>query len=203
MKYLSIDIETTGLLPLTHQIIMISAVVEDTFVNTDVEYLPHFTRYVKHEQYIGEAKALSMNYWIFDEILSDKPMFPVVSQELMYEEFQIFVEEHFSKKVMLAGKNVGSFDLQFIKQYCPWDNEALVNKFSHRILDVGPYCMKSDDEEILNLSDLLLRYKLGKASSHNAQDDARDVIRVIRARNKELREMELLSNLSGSFMGTK
>ena len=61
MKYVSIDIETTGLDPETCQIIQIGAVIEDTENPVPVENLPSFKCLVEHPQYTGSPFALVMN----------------------------------------------------------------------------------------------------------------------------------------------
>ena len=61
MKYVSIDIETTGLDPETCQIIQIGAVIEDTLIEKPVDELPRFQCLVEHSQISGSPFALRMN----------------------------------------------------------------------------------------------------------------------------------------------
>lgn len=69
MKYVSIDIETTGLNPEKCQVLQIGAVIEDTSNPLPFEELPKFNCIVEHDDYLGQPTALKMNSWIF-EILS-------------------------------------------------------------------------------------------------------------------------------------
>jgi len=69
MKYVSIDIETTGLDSETCQILQIGAVIEDTANPKPLDELPKFMCILEHETYSGQPTALSMNSWIL-KILS-------------------------------------------------------------------------------------------------------------------------------------
>ena len=58
MKYVSIDIETTGLDPETCQILQVGAVIEDTQNLLPLEELPKFNCIVEHPAYTGSPYAL-------------------------------------------------------------------------------------------------------------------------------------------------
>ena len=57
MKYVSIDIETTGLDPETCQTIQIGAGIEDTNNPLPIEDLPRFKCLVEHPQYTEIGRA--------------------------------------------------------------------------------------------------------------------------------------------------
>jgi oligoribonuclease (3'-5' exoribonuclease) len=59
VRYVAIDIETTGLDPETCQILELGAVIDDLV--SPIESLPRFSIIVKYEIYTGQAGALVMN----------------------------------------------------------------------------------------------------------------------------------------------
>lgn len=61
MRYISIDIETTGLDPETCQILSIGAVIEDTLNPIPFDELPTFHAVIKRENVSGSLFALNMN----------------------------------------------------------------------------------------------------------------------------------------------
>lgn len=69
MKYISIDIETTGLDPETCQILSIGAVIEDTLNPIPFEDLPKFHGVIKRENVSGSLFALNMNRDLIETIV--------------------------------------------------------------------------------------------------------------------------------------
>jgi hypothetical protein len=61
MRYISIDIETTGLDPDFNQILSIGAVIEDTLNPLPFEELPKFHAVIKRESVYGSIFALNLN----------------------------------------------------------------------------------------------------------------------------------------------
>ena len=61
MRYISLDIETTGLDPEICQILSIGAVIEDTLNQLPFEELPKFHAVIKRENVSGSIFALNMN----------------------------------------------------------------------------------------------------------------------------------------------
>ena len=61
MKYVSIDIETTGLDPETCQVLQIGAVIEDTEQVLPIDQLPKFNCIVENQSYTGSPYALWLN----------------------------------------------------------------------------------------------------------------------------------------------
>src|SRR5579859_714363 len=68
MKYISIDIETTGLNPALHQILEIGAIIEDTEKQLPRNECPTFHAYIDSEYYICDAYAAALNANIFKKI---------------------------------------------------------------------------------------------------------------------------------------
>ena len=69
MKYISIDIETTGLDPENCQILSIGAVIEDTLNQLPFEDLPKFHGVIKRENVSGSLFALNMNRDLIEAIV--------------------------------------------------------------------------------------------------------------------------------------
>lgn len=197
MKYVSLDIETTGLNPKTPENILgISMVVEDTSKpDTPLMQLPHFTCFIGHEHISGSPFALHLNAWILKEIdnwLNGKPTkypcyFPTGPDDKylaglngMYpkgtwlEEAMLFLDKHFgTNRINLAGKNVGCFDLQFLPS-------MLAERFRSRIIDAGSVLVDWSRDALLDLGTLKKRAGLGDVVSHDMYEDALDVIAVLR-----------------------
>lgn len=177
MKYLSLDLETTGLDHKTCDVIMLSAIFEDTADLKPLEKLPHFTCYIRHVNYEGEAYALGMNGWIFKEISGQVvPKYPVHDQVRAMDNLGYFIKEHFGRdKPTLAGKNVSGFDWQFLKNKAPF-------KVHHRMIDVGSVFADFSKPCLPSLSQVKLQCNLGDEVAHDAYEDALDVIKVLRTK---------------------
>ena len=77
MKYISIDIETTGLDPSTCQILSVGAIIEDSNNIQSYEDLPKFHVAIKHDQITGSPFAINMNRELIEENASLKGYFTV------------------------------------------------------------------------------------------------------------------------------
>lgn len=191
MKYVSLDVETTGLDPENDQVLQISMVVEDTKnVNLNLYDLPHWTAYVRHDRYTASnAFAVSLNGWIFDILSGRKKClngYPIVSSaNIAFDLPNLniippgeFLYKHFGdEKVTVAGKNAAGFDLPFIKHY------EFAHYFDHRVLDPGSLFVDFDkDERLPGLNKCLERAGVNTKVTHDAREDALDVIRVLRSK---------------------
>lgn len=179
MRYLSLDIETTGLDPETCQIIELAAIVADTEDNEILlEELQTYHVLVEHDLYYGEAYALAMNKEILAELAD--PNFTDIKK--------IYVEDladHFSNwliqvlpdtKITVAGKNVASFDNLFLRKLNNYD----YLRFSHRMIDVGSmYWNPSKDSKVPDTKTICKMLRM-PSSNHRALDDAKMVIQMIR-----------------------
>lgn len=181
MRYISLDIETTCVHPMKPEnILMLSMVIEDTKTLLPVDELPHFTCYFvrKDDTYTGSAYALQMNAWIF-EMLSGKKPFDRPAYEIDGPAFKNDVEDFFVKnglglgKKFLAGKNIAVFDYQFLPEW-------LKGQFKARMIDPGSVFLDFKSDGIKNLDDLKKEFGLMDGVSHNAYEDAKDVIRILR-----------------------
>lgn len=200
MKYVSIDIETTGLDPETCQILQIGAVIEDTLNPVPLEDLPSFKCIVEHENYSGSPFALSLNSWILkilgglenktkDERLEYRKYHNILPAGLVAKSFQMWLIENCLAtdligpvKINAAGKNFASFDKVFLQKLPSWGANVQIRQ---RILD--PAILLTDwktDESLPNLQVCIDRCKLTGEVTHDALQDAIDVVRVIRSVTK-------------------
>ncbi len=61
MIYVSIDIETTGLDPLSNNVLSIGAIIEDTTKKLPYDECPKFNAIVLNKQLQGSPRAITMN----------------------------------------------------------------------------------------------------------------------------------------------
>lgn len=174
MIYCSIDIETTGLDPVLNQTLEIGAILYESGVGE----IARFHCFVEHEQYIGSAFALHLNRKILYK-LANKHEFPehnFFRPSEVRSEFGAWLNDHMGdRKITPAGKNFGSFDRQFLLQLLPGLNRYL----SHKDLDPGSMFAKRDQDEAPWLSKCLEMCKMDPTVTHNALDDAQQVIDLI------------------------
>lgn len=198
MKYVSIDIETTGLDPESCQILQIGAIIEDT--NNQMEYseLPKFQCVVEHPEYSGQPTALKMNSWLF-EILSGlegktketrleyRKTHNIIPVGLVAKSLQMWlisnglIPEFINEpvKITAAGKNFASFDKQFLQKLPNWGSSIQIRQ---RIIDPAVMVTNwKEDSTLPNLNTCLQRLGLPGEVTHDALADAWDVVRVIRA----------------------
>lgn len=221
MKYISIDIETTGLDPDFNQILSIGAVIEDTLNPLPFEELPKFHAVIKRESVYGSIFALNLNK---DLIQAMKDYSEARTQELkdeieesfgakFYEEDEVvealyhfcyrnnlvefdpdFLNKHIKlvdgktypiltsnmKKTYLncAGKNFAGFDKKFLEKLPRWKQ---VFSIRSRVLDPGILFVDwINDESIPSLDQCKQRAGIDGAVTHNAVEDAMDVVMLLR-----------------------
>lgn len=205
MKYLSIDIETTGLDPLTCDVIEFGAILEDTENPAGREKLPTFHKYLWRDVYRGEPYALAMNAHIFQKMLELKKTEGVggfhdhdkklTNPDFLWDHFGWWMydnRKHWAgtpfgdsndnrywldgPRLVVAGKNVAGFDIPFLKQI-----KGNFPKFHHRVIDPGMmYFDPRNDTVPPDLKECKKRAKLPEHVSHEALDDAWDVIQLVR-----------------------
>ena len=204
MKYLSIDIETTGLDPLTCDVLEIGAILEDTENPAGRENLPTFHKYLWRDVYRGEPYALAMNAHIFQKMLELKKTTDVdayheihgllIRPDQLWDHFGWWLysnrklwagtkfddDRHFfiseTPRLVAAGKNVAGFDIPFLKQI-----KGNFPRFHHRVIDPGMmYFDPRNDNVPPDLKECKKRARLPEHVSHEALDDAWDVIQLVR-----------------------
>jgi oligoribonuclease (3'-5' exoribonuclease) len=189
MKYVSLDLETTGIFnhggKAPDKILQLSAVVEDTSNLLPLNELPHYTVFVAHDTYRGEAYALQMNAWILKEIAQWEstrwkpegsryvPKWPVMQEHSWPSELLDFLKQHFGNdRVNVAGKNVAGFDLLFLP-------DQVKSRFRHRVIDPGSMFVDFTKNAAPGLDEICKPLGIS-AVTHDAYDDALSVIEVIR-----------------------
>jgi oligoribonuclease len=220
MKYVSIDIETTGIDNENTQTLSIGLVVEDTVDIKPIEELPKLEIAIIRERIEGEIFAINMNRQLIADILeykmarSDeerKEIEKKTSRESLKEEdvtrriFQFLWENGaLDGKIDLvgavefvngksypaltskmkpfyfnaAGKNFANFDNKFLERLPRW-RQCL--KARGRTLDPSVlYIDWVNDDCAPGLSLCKRRAGLDEVVTHNAIDDALDVVMLFR-----------------------
>lgn len=164
-RYVSIDIETTGLNPETCQVLEIGAVLEDWV--SDIESLPKFHCIVKHGFIKGTPFALAMNTRLL-ELLAEPRL-----SEYMYlppqdvgRMFESWLTKHGldAHKLNVAGKNFAGFDKPFLYKMPNFRDHIC---FNQRVIDPAIlYWMPDIDETLPGSSLCLQRIGLGKNVAH-------------------------------------
>jgi len=183
MKYVSIDLETTGLCHSTCQIIEFGAVIDDLGDLKPIEECPTFHCYllpkIVPSIYAGEPYALSMHPEIFRRIAVREEGYEYIKYEELAAKFADWLREqdvnlHFTA----AGKNFATFDKLFLDRVPGWNDEL---KIRHRVIDPAMlYWLPSENEQLPNLETCLDRAGIPKTVQHTAVEDALDVVRLIR-----------------------
>ncbi len=178
MKYVSIDLETTGLDPENCQIIEFSAIIDDG--ESALANLPKFHCYVVANEYRGDPYALSMHSTIFRRI-SDRPIeFRFICQTDLAVCFKNFLlNSGLTSHITVAGKNFASFDWRFLRRMPAWDTTI---KIRHRVIDPGNLYWNPvlDGERLPNLKTCLKRAGFEHDVAHTAFEDALDVVLLVR-----------------------
>lgn len=221
MKYISIDIETTGLDSDLNQILSIGAVIEDTNNLVPIEELPKFHAIIKRESVYGSIYALNLNK---DLIQAMKDHSEAKTEELKQEVEESFgakfyhedevvealfhfcydnglvpVDPNFLNKQIrvvngktypmltsnmpktylnCAGKNFAGFDKKFLEKLPRWKQ---VFSIRSRVLDPGVLFVDwKNDESIPSLDTCKQRAGIEGVVTHNAVEDAMDVVMLFR-----------------------
>jgi oligoribonuclease len=206
MKYVSIDIETSGIDPEKHQILEFSAIIEDTKNPLSFDEIPKFNAKFFYKEIIGEPIALAMNtrlleiFSIYDKIdnLSDRAFFreeeniyyttrfpePNNAYNNAWSDFKKMLSLSFSsrEKITIAGKNFAIFDMPFlIKTSTYWDKDHHDCIFNRRIIDVANFYINFLNDDVLpNTEECIKRSNLNLQSNHDSMMDAWNVIQLLR-----------------------
>jgi hypothetical protein len=189
MKYVSIDIETTGLDPETCEILEVAAII-DTDPMIPIDSLPTFRfRFVK-DTYQGEPFAFSMH----KELLKDLAMNPVTGPaddwgNIYGRPFNFSTD--FSRwlnkwrvdplSFVVAGKNFANFDAAFLKKLAGIPERV---RWHHRVLDPGNMFVLPSDRTVPSTDECCERAGINphdfQGSAHTAIYDAKLVVALIR-----------------------
>jgi DNA polymerase III epsilon subunit-like protein len=174
MKYLSLDIETTGL-SLQSNIIQIAAIYQTPHGQNGV-----FNCLIDDELTHVEYGALAITAPIYKELARPTGVTPIYKIHEAKNAFSQFLKElSETDRFTVAGKNTANFDIPILTR---WGYDT--TRFSHRVLDVGSLYLP-DFGKIPSLSEI--NKKLGRSDvSHDALQDCMDVVAAVEAkiRNK-------------------
>jgi len=188
--YLSIDIETTGISD-NAQILQISAVFDD--LKSPLGSLKTIDLPIKYDVLNNaEPYAIGMNAELFKKMMDKN--FKVFTPSQAGFELVTFIRDcraslpldwtgHDTQKLVFAGKNVASFDIPKLKTFLSGiTRESYISSFNrdvhYKTLDVGSLFFDTFGENV-SLSEI--NKLTGRAAvTHNALDDAFDVVHAIR-----------------------
>lgn len=223
MKYVSIDIETTGLDPEKCDILSIGAVIEDTNNPLPLDQLPSFHVAIKRENISGSMFAINMNrelietivnyqstkddnekseiikktgmkflyedevaidfyYFLYKNgLMNDNGSNRIYTQHPIYGEVPSINQKSIpSDHLNVAGKNFGTFDKLFLERLPRW--KQLI-KMRTRILDPAILFVDwKSDESLPGLNLCKVRSEIKGEVTHNALEDAIDVVAVLRTK---------------------
>lgn len=186
MRYISLDLETSGGKPQRHQILELAAVVEDTKRPRPLADLPVFRRAVRHHEYVGTAGALALNARLLEELARKEPnpeicppdeLLPQLREFLLAQGFK--ADKHNCVTVTMAGKNIASFDLGFLRELPGYG--TLVRAEPAMLDPAAFYLNWKKDSRLPTMSICKARAKFEDDTiAHEAVADALDVIQLLR-----------------------
>lgn len=194
MRYVSIDIETTGLNPETCQIIEFAAVADDLRVQSPLQSLPTFQTYVHHPVYTGEPYALGMHQKIFQKLARGNQEDRFTTPDLLFRKFfdwlkgigytpEVSCDGNSCGqqiKINVGGKNFANFDKRFLEKL---PNNLV--KFNHRIIDPCMLYFNPDKDDVLpSTEECMKRAGVIGTVAHTALEDALVVCSLLRAKFK-------------------
>lgn len=210
MIYTSIDIETSGLDPEKNCVLSIGAIIEDTEKKLPFEECPKFNAIILQNEIVGSPRAITMNKDIISMVGEYLEGNDETKQNYQTHSDYLFLEKeevvkrfyHFllnngyrdgndwvppvsmidskSKPITLnvAGKNFGTFDKLFLQQL-PWWQKLIRTR--QRVLDPAILCVDwVNDSSLPSLTQCKERKNIEGVVTHNALEDAWDVIQVLR-----------------------
>ena len=210
MKYLSIDIETSGLDPENNQILSIGAIVEDTDNKLSFDEIPKFHVCILADQLIGSPFALQMNKELIEAMVhyqtaedqdEKNDLVQMTGMIFLHKEDVVTLFYNFLYKngfvksdetdnftgltskmkpvtINVAGKNFGTFDKLFLERLPRWKQAIRIRQ---RIIDPSILFIDwKNDDAIPSLNTCKQRANLDGIVTHNAIEDAWDVIQLLR-----------------------
>jgi DNA polymerase III epsilon subunit-like protein len=218
MKYISIDIETSGLNPDMNNVLSIGAIIEDTTKKLPYEELPKFNAIILQNNIQGSPRAITMNKEIITlmgdylecdnetrKLIEERSEYIFCEEDTVAQKFYDFLWVNgymmhmevlktirvvdgsslpmFNSQtppitINVAGKNFGTFDKLFLEQL-PWWKKLIRTR--QRVLDPSILCVDwVNDKTLPSLTDCKNRMGVSGIVTHNALEDAWDVIEILR-----------------------
>lgn len=200
MNYVSIDLETTGLDKNEHQIIEFGAIIEDTNNPKSYEDSKKYRRIIlaRDRKYVFSSKAAEINAGLIKTIsLIENGGNPPLESDTNFTNTVLFLDQlipDFKQwlyvngftpntrgvlKIVAAGKNFASFDLQFLLAIPDFESYGI--GFHHRSIEPGMAYIDWKKDTVPPGTDMCkIRAALPKAIKHDAISDAWDVIQMLR-----------------------
>jgi oligoribonuclease len=181
MKYVSIDLETTGLNPERCQILSVGMVIEDTDEVLPIEELPRLEIRIIWDHISGGIFAINLNkvliYKILNETVEEDVIYCKIDEleHRMYDFLRANIPD--TQRYNVAGKNFNGFDIRFLNKVLKYD----YFRFGRRVID--PAILHVDwlnDKSLPSLGEIKERAGIEGVVTHNAVDDAIDVIEAMR-----------------------
>lgn len=193
LKYVSIDIETSGLDRQNDQVLEVGAIIEDTSKQLSFDEIPKYEAIIKYDRLSGSPYALNLNARII-RILKEIPrgenekqdyciLYNIIKPEDFALSFHTFLtsngyDGNKKIKIITAGKNFSSFDKPFLERM---PNFTDYIDMGHRSIDPAPiYIDFMNDTEIPSSDVCMERAEINDSVTHVAIEDAWDVIRLLR-----------------------
>jgi len=197
MKYISIDLETTGLDENNCQILEFGAVLEDTNNILPLEDLPRYHAYIKHPKgnISGNIYALNLNADIINKLKNEKELkdtYNFVKVDDLADDFLAWLKiqgmeiksttyndkTNYHCTITVAGKNFASFDKKFLDKVPDFKNKIRIR---HRIIDPAVLFVDwKNDEALPTLDECNEKIGHNVPVQHTAVEDSIDVIRLLR-----------------------
>jgi oligoribonuclease len=190
VRYVSVDIETTGLDPTINQVIEVAAVLEDTTKDTLVDALPYFRAVIVYEKYATTPYCAVLHQRLFEDIVNIGTL-PFEAHYITNgDNVDVYVRPHALSgalrrwlshhgeygKMTVAGKNYYGFDHRFL---APLLGDIEVR---HRALDPVTLYTRKDDVVPPDMAECCERAGIPLVGHHTALADARTVISLLRRR---------------------
>lgn len=185
IKLVSIDCEMTGLDSERCELIEFGAVLDDTKVMAPLQSLPRFHCYFHQDFLVGEPFALSMHAEILRRIAHREKGYTYLSPMKFGNAFKQFLiangyeTDRDRVTINVAGKNYGMFDHRFLSKKTDLEKHVKVRS---RIIDPAILFYENGDEALPGMEECLRRAGLPCEVSHNAVDDALQVVQLVRYR---------------------
>jgi DNA polymerase III epsilon subunit-like protein len=181
MRYVSIDLETTGVNPESDQVLEFAAVLDDLQVQAPLDTLPRFHAYVVHDRIVGNPYALSMHPVILRRIAQAEAPYLYAPPQALGALFYAFLVDQGLDPVKLhlnvAGKNFSSFDLQFLKRVPGFLDRCPMRQ---RVIDPAVLFWQPGDDRLPDTKKCYQRAGLPEDVAHDALADALGVVRLVR-----------------------
>lgn len=186
MRFVSIDLETTGGNPWVHEVLEFAAIIYDTQQPVARADAPRFRVLMQPTFEQASATALQMNRALVQELRAPAFDTVVLSPEALTDRFANFLLQHNFRwhergriRVQAAGKNFDKFDRIFLERMLEFRQKI---SFHRVALDPGLLYWNpiKDKQWIPNMVACKKRAGFADTSvAHRALDDAWDVVRLV------------------------